>query len=375
MKFTYLAVVKGTAPYRSALKWVVLIPFFYILYPIWQFIVWIGLWLDELLFPDYAITEVREPIFIIGNPRSGTTFLHRLMAKDHHNFTTIKTWEIFASPSIVGRHIYNILARIDRKIGSPIIHLIERFDKYLQTRKYSRLHKSPIWEPEEDDNLLLHIWSSIKVWIAAGLLRNAFQYVYFDQKMPLKDRDRIFKFYKGCLKRHIYYHKAQKKRFLSKSPYFSSKLETILRYFPDAKIIYLVRNPMHMVPSYMNMLHTAWTSLGDEEDYQKRSKHIMKMAEHWYDYPLKTLAKVPPEQYIIVKLEYLANNTPAALKQIYTGLGLRMTRGFSKTVAELVKDSKETTKVQKYKLRKYKLTKKMFYPKFRKVFSRFKFKW
>ena len=34
---------------------------------------------DDLLFPGYRSQEVKQPVFIIGNPRSGTTFLHRLL--------------------------------------------------------------------------------------------------------------------------------------------------------------------------------------------------------------------------------------------------------------------------------------------------------
>ena len=41
-----------------------------------------GLMLDYLLFPDFRRVRVREPLFVVGVPRSGTTFLHRLLAGD-----------------------------------------------------------------------------------------------------------------------------------------------------------------------------------------------------------------------------------------------------------------------------------------------------
>ncbi|MGH3562828.1 MAG: hypothetical protein ACRDTN_13790, partial [Mycobacterium sp.] len=33
--------------------------------------------LDELVYPRYRKQALDRPVFIVGNPRSGTTFLHR----------------------------------------------------------------------------------------------------------------------------------------------------------------------------------------------------------------------------------------------------------------------------------------------------------
>jgi len=35
--------------------------------------------LDEIFYPDYKKQKIEKPVFIIGNPRSGTTFLYDLM--------------------------------------------------------------------------------------------------------------------------------------------------------------------------------------------------------------------------------------------------------------------------------------------------------
>jgi hypothetical protein len=38
--------------------------------------------LDLVLFPRYRRAKIEAPVFIIANPRSGTTFLHRIMCLD-----------------------------------------------------------------------------------------------------------------------------------------------------------------------------------------------------------------------------------------------------------------------------------------------------
>ena len=41
----------------------------------------ITLGLDYVFYPSHRKQPIDRPIFIIGNPRSGTTFLHRLPAR------------------------------------------------------------------------------------------------------------------------------------------------------------------------------------------------------------------------------------------------------------------------------------------------------
>ena len=52
---------------------------------------------DRQVYPNIARQEIREPLFIVGLPRSGTSLLHRLLAADpEHRFPL--TWEV-RSPS------------------------------------------------------------------------------------------------------------------------------------------------------------------------------------------------------------------------------------------------------------------------------------
>ena len=68
---------------------------------------WLGFLLDSILFRDCRNLLIREPVFIVGVPRSGTTFLHRLLARDEEQFTSMKFWEILFAPSIIQKKIYN----------------------------------------------------------------------------------------------------------------------------------------------------------------------------------------------------------------------------------------------------------------------------
>ena len=47
-----------------------------------RIVIGIGRIIDRLLFPGAFKSKIKSPIMIVGNPRSGTTFLHRYLVKD-----------------------------------------------------------------------------------------------------------------------------------------------------------------------------------------------------------------------------------------------------------------------------------------------------
>jgi hypothetical protein len=60
----------------------------------------ICIFLDPFLFPKLREQEVEAPIFIVGNGRSGTTHIHRILSADGDRFSFFKTWELLL-PSVL----------------------------------------------------------------------------------------------------------------------------------------------------------------------------------------------------------------------------------------------------------------------------------
>ena len=89
---------------------------FYALYAIVEITTWTCFALDRIFYPDFLNVEIKSPVFIIGNPRSGTTFLHRLLALDEMHFSCMRMWEIFFAPSIVQRKMLCFLTSSSKRI-------------------------------------------------------------------------------------------------------------------------------------------------------------------------------------------------------------------------------------------------------------------
>lgn len=106
---------------------------------------------DAVLFHEFRRVGVKQPVFILGIPRSGTTFLHRVLAGDDR-FSTLTTWEALLAPSIAERHVYRFLGRI----FSPL----DRLTAGIRRRLFGRMdviHTIKLREAEEDFLLLLPI--------------------------------------------------------------------------------------------------------------------------------------------------------------------------------------------------------------------------
>jgi hypothetical protein len=345
---------------------------FYAFYPLLELVTWGGLALDEVLFREYRSAQVREPVFIIGNPRSGTTFLHRLLSQDLNNFHTMKTWEILLAPSIVQRRLWRALRRFDGLLGSPIKSAIQSVERRIGQDLVT--HRLALEDPEEDEFLLLHIWSSLTINVFSAVMEDAAAYARFDHALPRTDRDRITEFYTRCVQRHIYAHALNNgQHYLAKNPNFSPKIESIWRAFPDAKFIYLVRNPLDVIASYTSLLDLQWRVLADPLEKWAARDFVLDMARCWYSYPLQRLSDASPERYVIVRYEDLVSDAESTVLSFYERLDLKIDARFAQILHRESERERNYVSQHHYSLEDMGLTSSDIVLAFRDVFERFDF--
>ena len=292
-----------------------------------ELIIWTGFILDEIFLPKFHDIKINNPVFIIGNPRSGTTFLHRLMARDTTNFLSLRTWEIFGSPSIFTRRFIRGLVNFGRVIGLPVNRRIRKMEQLWKDD--DKIHRFRLRAPEEDEYLFIHNFSTLKLWSYASMEDEADPYIYYDQMISQDDKNRNMSYYESCIQRHFYYHGQPNKSYLSKNPNFSPAISTLLEKFPNAKFIYLVRDPMKAVPSHISLKEREWQLLGSPLKKYACAEFIIRSSEHWYNYPLKILDDIPEDQAIIVKFDDLVQDTEKTLLGIYGQLGFSVSEEFS----------------------------------------------
>ena len=362
---------KGTHFQLSPHRIVVLL-IFYVLFPIVEISNWLGFWLDDLFFPHYRDQKLKKPVFVVGNYRSGTTFLHRLLAKDRRTFTAMEGWEIFIAPSITQRKILSFWVSVDRLLGG---HLLKWLDHLWQGNVQSQVtfHKLGVREPEEDEGLLAHIWSGIIPWNIFPIMENGSPvYAKFDTMVSEKEKQRVMNFYKRCLQRHVYAH-GGRKIYLSKSPSFSASVDSIYKTFPDARIIYLVRNPMEVVPSALNMWAFKWhVTCSPTEKYPYRDE-VLDMMKYWYEHPLERLHKAPLESYRIIRFDELVEDPERIVRQIYQHFRLPLRPAYERKLRQESRRAKRAARKSSYSLAEMGLTRNRVAKEFGAIINRFWF--
>ena len=291
---------------------------FYTVWPVWELFTGLCFRLDDLFFPAYRQQVVDKPLFILGNFRSGSTFLHRLLSNDKDNFTSLRTWDIFVTPSITQRKIAGIFAKIDSSFGSPLRRLIVGMDQ----RSLGRvdIHRISFFEPEEDENILLHIWSTLYVSVMFPFLEELPPYQFFDDAIPGPQRKKILQFYRGCIQRHLYA-TGGNKHFVSKNPAFSAKIETLMEVFPDARIIYLVRNPLDMLPSTVSWLSYTWHVFSVPLEKYPYRQEILDFTQYWYRHPLDHIDRNPSQNKMIMRYDDLMCDPEQVIHAFYQRFG------------------------------------------------------
>jgi uncharacterized membrane protein YdjX (TVP38/TMEM64 family) len=346
MAFSYGNLFRFTVKWLRAPGWTLrraaIVTAYGLFLPIILAAVWIGLAADRLLASGYRRRQVEAPVFIIGNFRSGTTFMHRLLAMDDRRFTTMAMWQILFAPSITHRTIVSWLVRLDRLVGRPGERLVAWIDRDWDRR--NPMHQASLAQPEEDDYLLLHIWSALTVGLSSGVLDEAEPYVHFDQRLPRRDRRRIMNFYRRCVQRHLHVG-PRGATYLAKNPALTPKVRSVLEEFPDARFVFMVRDPRETIPSFLSMMQMSWRIVGADPDDPALAEFLMRMAGHWYRYPPDALADLPPDQWATVVYDDLVRDPAGTVRQLYTRFGFEIDDEFDGVL------DRETGRARSYRSR------------------------
>lgn len=351
-------------------KRIIFLLLFYTFWPPMVIFTWACLLLDDVFFPAYRDQAVDRPLFILGNFRSGSTFLHRLLTRDTTTFTGLRTWDIFLMPSITQRRLYHALARVDAWLGGPAIKMLRRFDaRYFGAVK---IHKIGLFEPEEDEMILMYAWSSFFIGFLFPFLDELPPYQFFDSAIPKAERLRTMGFYRACLQRHLYATGAGR-HFVAKNPVFSAKIETLLEVFPDARIVYLVRNPLDMLPSTISWLSYAWHVSSDPQERYPYRDEVLALTKYWYDHPIEVLDRNPSPLHVVLNFDDLIRCPDVMIRDLYSRLGYPRGPDLEQILRDAVAETRTHQSTHVYNYEEMGFSREQIVREFAGMFARFGF--
>jgi hypothetical protein len=208
--------------------------------------------IDDVLYPQQHQQPLGKPVFIVAAPRSGTTFLHRLMSRDEQ-FTTFKLVQSFF-PTISGYRAIEAVKRLNDAVGGVFSRLSKAADKsYFGA--WEGIHDTGLNQDEEDEALWALAFATPAIWLVLPFPEQ-FDHLRFVDKLPADKRDKLVAHYRGCVQRHLFTHPG--KTLLGKNVLLPGRFELVTRALPDARFIHILRHPYEAVPSTMSLFTVPW---------------------------------------------------------------------------------------------------------------------
>ncbi|MGE5154787.1 MAG: sulfotransferase [Bdellovibrio bacteriovorus] len=323
-----------------------LLPFFALL----QLVHWVGFLLDELLFPGYRRVAVREPLFVLGVPRSGTTHLHRVLAQDPQ-YTTFSTWECLFAPSVTERRLWLGLGWVDARLGRPLGRLLD----LLEQRVFGgmeQVHSMRLRDPEEDYFALMPVLACFILILPFPADPYLWRMGRFDRDMPADERARLMAFYRGCLQRHLFVH-GPDKRLLSKNAAFAPLAGSLRDHFPDARFLICLREPGATLPSQLSSLEAGVRLFGVLDAVPDFHERLARQLGFYYENLELALGELPGGRCAWVTLDNLKSDLKEALTRVYGQLGLALAEPFREGLAREAERSRSYRSAHQYSPEQY----------------------
>jgi hypothetical protein len=292
----------------------VIFPFFIVL----QIIHWLAILLDELLVPAYHRVQIQKPVFISGIPRSGTTFLHRILANDS-GYTFFSTWEVLLAPAITEKILIRGLARTDRLIGSPLKKLLNQVVRLI-SGDLSDIHQVTLSDAEEDYLALLPT-------VGCFFLTLAFPFSPILRKLGMIDtlspihRQQLLDNYHRVLQKHLFTAPSGK-ILLSKNAAFASWMPYLQSRYDDGRFIVCIRDPFSALSSQLSALNGARAIFGTDPSGEYIATWFTRIFHHNYRVVRRFLQKSDPRQVILIDQGELAHHSADIIRTAIETLNL-----------------------------------------------------
>ncbi len=336
------------------------------LFLLWQAMHWLGLALDEVFFRGYRGVAVRAPLFVIGPPRTGTTFLHQVLARDPA-YTTFRTWECLFGLSVTARKTWLRLGRLDRRLGRPFGRLGARLGRLI-AGPLDDIHPLSLDDPEEDFLCLMPIAECFLLVVAFPRADWLWRSARLDTELSGKERRRLLGWYRRAIQKHLYVFGSDR-TFLSKNASFSGMMGAVLEEFPDASVIATWRDPLASVPSQLSSLRPGLRAVGFKHVTPEFRDALADLMRYYYLHAAD-VEDAHPGRVATIRNEDLRERLEASVREAFARLGLAVSPALSGTLGDCDAASRSSSSQHRYSLDEFGLDDELIKSMFAEVYER-----
>ncbi len=271
--------------------------------------------------PAILRRPLAPPIFIAGLPRSGTTFLHGLLADDPLNRVP-RIWEaIYPYP----KHRAAGFAAGWRKVQLQL-RLFARLSPGIRS-----LHPIEADAPQECIEFTSHVFRSPR-------FDDVYRAPSYRAWLDASGYDEGYRFHARFL-RHLQGAGRAPRRWILKSPEHVFSFDALAHVFPDAMLVLVHRDPGHVLASaarLTELLRAPFTTAIDRREIGR------KVADYWQD-GMRRMVKIADDpafplrsRVVHVRYHSLVADPVGAIGRIYDAFGLELSRAARAAMAAKV---------------------------------------
>jgi omega-hydroxy-beta-dihydromenaquinone-9 sulfotransferase len=306
----------------------------------------VGMALDHLFFPKLRKTQARRPIVLVGNPRTGTTFLQRFLADE--GFGCGMELFMMLYPSLV-----------IQKLFRPFLPWLEK----ISPAKFhgSKAHDTNLSSVETDDVAVLFRYLDGFFFYGFFLAFDEPDHVLeFDPRVrdtSARDLDWLDALWRRSLVLH------QADRNVAKLFSLAVRLPQFMKRYPEAQILYMARDPLSIIPSTMSLvtgvLDKAFGFWSRPEAIRKRwlermYKGLILLLERFHEE--WSTGAIDHGRVFIVRYDRMMADFEGLMDEMCKFLGHEMTPKLRETIQQRGEKQRKYESEHKYDLAKYGLT-------------------
>lgn len=207
---------------------------------------------DRARYPQIDEERIVRPLFITGLPRSGTTFLHALLAQDP-KCRAPQVWEVmhpFPPPETASYDTDRRIARTAKELK-----WLDRLSPY-----FKRVHLIHERYPQECIAITSHAFMS---YVFESMYHVSSYRIWHDKQ----DKKPVYEYHRDFLK-YLQW-KAPGSHWVLKAPSHLMALDSLLQVYPDADIVVTHRDPLKVLPSCASFTKVLREPFTNEIDNRK----------------------------------------------------------------------------------------------------------
>jgi hypothetical protein len=217
-----------------------------------------GLRQREMASPETLATPVERPIFITGLPRSGTTFLHKLLAEDPGNRYPA-VWEtVYPLPRRPGDTAGQRIAAVERQLAT--------FERMAPA--FRAVHPLDATSPQECTEITAHVFRSFR-------FETTHHIPAYRDWLRAADHVPAYRFHRAFLQ-HLQQMDGAPRRWVLKCPDHVFTLDALDTVYPDACVVFLHRDPLDVLASVAGLTAILRHPFSPRVDRQAIGRQVLE---------------------------------------------------------------------------------------------------